>query len=179
MYHLGEKGFSVPQIDFGKSLLSSMMGGIGYFEGDWKLDDGMVGIDEDDLQQGEEDDYFAQGETIKYSPNPQMVESAALFTGVPSRTFFPRGFLWDTGFDLFLIQSFDEQLAMDILKSWLSTMDERGWIAREQILGAEARSKVPEEFQMQYPHYANPPIMVGILRKLIEKEKSGVMGKNR
>ena len=179
LYHLGEKRFSDPQIDFGKSLLSSMMGGIGYFEGDWKLDDGMVGIDEDDLQQGEEDDYFAQGETIKYSPNPQMVESAALFTGVPSRTFFPRGFLWDTGFDLFLIQSFDEQLAMDILKSWLSTMDERGWIAREQILGAEARSKVPEEFQMQYPHYANPPIMVGILRKLIEKEKSGVMGKNR
>jgi hypothetical protein len=48
-------------------------------------------------------------------------------------------------------------------------MDESGWIAREQILGDEARSKVPKEFQVQYPHFANPPIMVGIVRQLLKR----------
>lgn len=48
-------------------------------------------------------------------------------------------------------------------------MDEDGWIAREQILGAEARSKVPQEFQIQYPHYANPPTLFLIFESLIDK----------
>ena len=48
-------------------------------------------------------------------------------------------------------------------------MDEDGWIAREQILGDEARSKVPPEFQVQYPHYANPPTLFMILEALIDK----------
>ena len=48
-------------------------------------------------------------------------------------------------------------------------MDEDGWIGREQILGPEARSKVPGEFQTQYPHYANPPTLLFILEILIEK----------
>ena len=48
-------------------------------------------------------------------------------------------------------------------------MDEDGWIAREQILGAEARSKVPQEFQVQYPHYANPPTLFLVLETFIDK----------
>jgi mannosyl-oligosaccharide glucosidase len=36
-------------------------------------------------------------------------------------------------------------------------MDDTGWIAREQILGSEARSKVPSQFQLQRPDIANPP----------------------
>jgi len=48
-------------------------------------------------------------------------------------------------------------------------MDEDGWIGREQILGAEARSKVPQEFQVQYPHYANPPTLFLIFDTLIDK----------
>ena len=31
---------------------------------------------------------------------------------------------------------------LDILKSWFDLVDEDGWVAREQILGSEARSKV-------------------------------------
>lgn len=50
-------------------------------------------------------------------------------------------------------------------------MDEDGWIGREQILGHEARSKVPVEFQVQYPHYANPPTLFLILEVLIDKLK--------
>jgi mannosyl-oligosaccharide glucosidase len=52
-------------------------------------------------------------------------------------------------------------------------MDDDGWIAREQILGAEARSKVPQEFQVQYPHYANPPTLYLVLESLIDKIKAG------
>jgi len=48
-------------------------------------------------------------------------------------------------------------------------MDEDGWIGREQILGPEARSKVPQEFQVQYPHYANPPTLFLVLESFIDK----------
>ena len=51
-------------------------------------------------------------------------------------------------------------------------MDEDGWIGREQILGHEARSKVPQEFTTQYPHYANPPTLFLILEILIDKINS-------
>lgn len=48
-------------------------------------------------------------------------------------------------------------------------MDEDGWIAREQILGQEARSKVPPEFTIQYPHYANPPTLFMALETFMDK----------
>lgn len=48
-------------------------------------------------------------------------------------------------------------------------MDDDGWIAREQILGPEARSKVPPEFQVQYPHYANPPTLFFVLSAFLDK----------
>jgi len=67
----------------------------------------------------------------------------------------------------------DLDLALEVLKSWLALMDSEGWIAREQILGPEARSKVPPEFQVQYPHYANPPtlffIVIGFADRLLGK----------
>jgi mannosyl-oligosaccharide glucosidase len=51
-------------------------------------------------------------------------------------------------------------------------MDDDGWIAREQILGAEARSKVPAEFTIQYPHYANPPTLFMALEAFMDKVNS-------
>jgi mannosyl-oligosaccharide glucosidase len=90
---------------------------------------------------------------------PTLSNPQELFTCVPSRSFFPRGFLWDEGFHLLVILEWDLDLAIEIVRSWLSLMDEDGWIAREQILGPEARSKVPPEFQVQYPNYANPSTM--------------------
>lgn len=52
-------------------------------------------------------------------------------------------------------------------------MDEDGWIGREQILGPEARSKVPQEFQVQFPHYANPPTLFLVFETLIDKIEGG------
>lgn len=88
---------------------------------------------------------------------------SSLLSFTPSRSFFPRGFLWDEGFHLLPIIEWDVDLAISVLNSWLGQMNEDGWIAREQILGAEARSRVPEEFQVQYPHHANPPTFLALV----------------
>lgn len=48
-------------------------------------------------------------------------------------------------------------------------MDEDGWIAREQILGSEARSKVPQNFQTQLPQIANPPTLFLVFESLMDK----------
>lgn len=39
---------------------------------------------------------------------------------------------------------------------------------REQILGAEALQRVPEEFVTQDPHYANPPSLFLVLARMAE-----------
>lgn len=53
-------------------------------------------------------------------------------------------------------------------------MDENGWIAREQILGDEARSKVPQEFQKQNNMHANPPTFFISILNFLENIKLGV-----
>ena len=58
------------------------------------------------------------------------------------------------------------------MKSWFNLMDDDGWIAREQIIGDEARAKVPPEFTVQYPHYANPPTLFIVLEAFIDKLKN-------
>lgn len=63
-------------------------------------------------------------------------------------------------------------LALEITSSWFNLMDENGWIAREQILGDEARSKVPAEFRVQYPHYANPPTLFVVIREFLTRLRS-------
>lgn len=77
-----------------------------------------------------------------------------------------------------------EGYRLEIIKSWFSLVDEDGWIAREQILGDEARSKVPSEFQVQFPHHANPPTLFIAITEFIlkfeaeEKKKHASSGGN-
>lgn len=154
---------------FSKALFSNLIGGIGYFYGDQVIDRSYA------PEYEEENEGFHLETVEARARNQQKSEGPyELFTSIPSRPFFPRGFLWDEGFHLLPILDWDAELVMQILSSWFNTMDEDGWIPREQILGNEARSKVPQEFQVQYPHYANPPTLFLVLEALLDK----VEGKN-
>lgn len=131
-------------MEVGKAAIGNLLGGIGYFYGQSKI-------------------LFPQsskGDSILYWP-------AELYTAVPSRPVFPRGFLWDEGFHQLLIWRWDTRISLDIIGHWLDLMNIDGWIPREQILGAEALSKVPEEFVVQRPSNGNPPTLFLVLQDLV------------
>ena len=149
---------------FGRSMFSNLIGGIGYFHGHSVVDRSYA------EEYDEEDELFWEEAAAARARKQQKLEGPyELFTSIPSRPFFPRGFLWDEGFHLLPIADWDIDLALEVVKSWYNLMDEDGWIGREQILGAEARSKVPEEFQTQYPHYANPPTLLLVLDSFVDR----------
>lgn len=152
--------------EFAQELFSNLIGGVGYFQGTSIVDRSYSSAYD------EEDEGFwedAEKQLKEGSENAAEEGPYELLTAVPSRPFFPRGFYWDEGFHLIPILEYDADLALEILKSWFSLIDDDGWIAREQILGLEARSKVPKEFQTQYPHYANPPTLLLLLSNILNK----------
>ncbi|KAM7218218.1 glycoside hydrolase [Rhypophila decipiens] len=149
---------------FGRSMFSNLIGGIGYFYGH-SLEDRSYAPEYDEEGEGFWEE-AAEARARKLETNAGPYE---LFTSIPSRPFFPRGFLWDEGFHLMPISDWDMDLTLEIVRSWFNLMDEDGWIGREQILGEEARSKVPREFQTQYPHYANPPTLLLTIDAFVEK----------
>uniref|UniRef100_A0A0C9R244 Mannosyl-oligosaccharide glucosidase n=1 Tax=Fopius arisanus TaxID=64838 RepID=A0A0C9R244_9HYME len=131
-FKLEEKGFKEDAIEFAKLAFSNLIGSIGYFYG------------------------TAQVQSV-YTKSPVPYWKAPLYTAVPSRSFFPRGFLWDEGFHGLLISTWDLDIELDIMSHWFDLMNSEGWIPREMILGSEALKKVPEEFVTQISTNANPP----------------------
>ncbi|KAI7893279.1 glycoside hydrolase [Mucor mucedo] len=155
-FHLRQKGFSNSEVEFAQYLLSNMLGGIGYFHGSSVIDRSHPPM---------EDEENFKGEPVR----PELSPPQTLFTATPSRPFFPRGFYWDEGFHQLLIGEWDNDLSLDIIKHWTDLIDENGWVGREQILGEEARSKVPSEFQTQFHHYANPPTLYLSIKRYIDR----------
>ena len=100
------------------------------------------------------------------SPVPYW--EAPLYTAVPSRSFFPRGFLWDEGFHNLLVSKWNPRISADILGHWMDLINVEGWIPREQILGPEARVKVPDEYVVQHNSNANPPTLLLTLHSMME-----------
>ncbi|KAM4673155.1 mannosyl-oligosaccharide glucosidase [Amazona ochrocephala] len=141
-FGLAGKGFTAPQRRFAQAALSEVLGGIGYFHG---------------------------RSLVQAAPGERAVPGAeaALFTAVPSRSFFPRGFLWDEGFHQLLVARWDPALSREVVAHWLDLMNAEGWIPREQILGDEARAKVPPEFVLQRSETANPPTLLLALERLL------------
>eukprot|EP01083_Nonionella_stella_P004423 12790_1 len=144
----GRKYISPGEMQLAHYALSNLVGGVGYWYGNqiWQL-----------------------------RPNdpPGYTPDMMLLSAVPSRSFFPRGFLWDEGFHELIIGLWDMDLSINIIESWLNNMNDLGWIAREQIIGDEARSRVPQEFQIQRPHIANPPTMFLAIEALLKRYGTG------
>ncbi|XP_068667397.1 mannosyl-oligosaccharide glucosidase GCS1 [Aristolochia californica] len=153
-FHLADK-VDADAITVGKAAIGNLLGGIGYFYGQSK-----VALPKDS-------NFESQSRFLAYWP-------AELYTAVPSRSFFPRGFLWDEGFHQLLIWRWDIDICLDIIGHWLDLMNIEGWIPREQILGAEALSKVPPEFVLQHPTNANPPTLFLVLHKIVNGTKRGM-----
>ncbi|KAH7889795.1 glycoside hydrolase [Phlebopus sp. FC_14] len=148
---------------FSKAITSNLLGGIGYFYGTSIVDKGFA------YEWDQEDEYQDEDETRKMEAGAKLTEPRALLTATPSRSFFPRGFYWDEGFHLLHIGEWDNDLSLEILKDWIDLIDENGWVAREQILGEEARSRVPPEFQTQVPSFANPPTLTMAVTAFIDR----------
>ncbi|QLL32942.1 hypothetical protein HG536_0D04640 [Torulaspora globosa] len=141
---------------FALETLSNLLGGIGYFHGTQLVDRVTIFDDE-------------QFEEVKLQHATEE-GPLSLFTSVPSRAFFPRGFYWDEGFHLLQIMEYDFDLAFVICSSWFDLIEaDSGWIAREVILGDEARSKVPEEFRVQNPNIANPPTLLLAFSEMLDR----------
>ncbi|KAI7852089.1 glycoside hydrolase [Circinella umbellata] len=156
VFHLQEKGFSTNEVEFAQYLLSNLLGGVGYFYGSSVIDRSHPPMQDEENFDGA-------------AARPELTSPQSLFTATPSRPFFPRGFYWDEGFHQLVIGKWDNDLSLDIIKHWVSLIDDNGWIGREQILGEEARSKVPAEFQTQFPHYGNPPTLFLAITRYVQR----------
>eukprot|EP01121_Diplochlamys_sp_Union-15-3_P015166 TRINITY_DN4956_c0_g1_i1.p1 TRINITY_DN4956_c0_g1~~TRINITY_DN4956_c0_g1_i1.p1 ORF type:complete len:828 (+),score=129.84 TRINITY_DN4956_c0_g1_i1:98-2581(+) len=149
VFLLKQKGFTTEYQKFAMSTFSNLIGGIGYFYGHYRI----------------HRHHFSENDPQHYlSPQPK-----GLFTATPSRTFFPRGFMWDEGFHQLLISNWDKELSKDMLAHWLKLINDDGWLPREQILGAEAESRVPPEFIVQYPDNANPPTLYLPIESILDR----------
>ena len=58
-------------------------------------------------------------------------------------------------------------MSSDIVAHWLDLMNVEGWIPREQMLGLEARVRVPSEFVVQHNKNANPPTFLLTLHSIV------------
>ncbi|CAI6338254.1 unnamed protein product [Periconia digitata] len=148
---------------FGKTLLSNLQGGLSYFHGDAKYDLSKNHAFDEAMPK-----FWEKTAAARKDSKPETKGPYELFSHVPSRYSFPRGFLWDEGFHLLPILDWDADIALEVVRSWFSSVDENGWIPREQILGEEARSNVPESFVVQYPNIANPPTLFWIVSKAVD-----------
>lgn len=143
-FSLKAKGFGDDEVKFAQAGLSNMLGGIGYFYGSSKV-------------------------ISRFFKEPTDYWESALYTAVPSRPFFPRGFLWDEGFHQLLISQWDTDISKDVIGHWLDLINIEGWIPREQILGDEARTKVPSDFVVQHNENANPPTLILPIKSMVDK----------
>jgi mannosyl-oligosaccharide glucosidase len=151
---------------FSENVFSDLLGGLGYFTGTAKVDTSKKAIYAETTG-----NFWEKSKDTKKHATPETKGPYELLTHTPSRVMFPRGFLWDEGFHLLPIMEWDADLALEVIRSWLALMDDDGWIAREQILGAEAESAMPADFIAQLPHIANPPTMFLVVSKFLDMLK--------
>jgi mannosyl-oligosaccharide glucosidase len=112
------------KIQFAKATLSNLIGGISFFTGKsilFKRKDLIYFI------------FLILGKSLVAKPKQKIPDeywTTSLYTAVPSRSFFPRGFLWDEGFHNLLIARWNKNITIDILSHWLDMLNDNGWIPR-------------------------------------------------
>lgn len=146
-----QPGVGVAAEQVAREALSQLLAGIGYFHG------------------------HSLVSSSRQVPGIRKGPVSELLTAVPARGTFPRGFLWDEGFHQLLIARWSGPTSRLIFAHWLDLMDENGWIPREQILGIEARQRVPSEFVVQYATDANPPALLLVVEEVLDRIDAGAL----
>eukprot|EP00624_Nannochloropsis_granulata_P000963 evm.model.NODE_14286_length_23795_cov_21.451103.4 len=159
------RSFTPQEIEAAEAAFSNTIGGVGYFHG-------QTPIKGRSINRGDEEEGGGRTPILNSFPT-------SLFTAVPSRSFFPRGFLWDEGFHQLLLHKWDLALTYDVFLHWFSHMHahnncpDLGWIPREIALGEQARRRIPAEFLPQDVTVANPPTFLLTLEKMLDLSENG------
>jgi hypothetical protein len=127
---------SAADVEAAKVCLSSVLGGMTYMTGKPVI--GAAAIDLGEVDNGDDDGdaaaVMAQSQAAtkaseaaaeRQQLSKEVFEAAPqvhLFTATPSRTAFPRGFLWDEGFHQLLVSRWSPALSLEVLDSWLQAM---------------------------------------------------------
>eukprot|EP00834_Sanchytrium_tribonematis_P007051 NODE_586_length_5672_cov_0.462229.p2 type:complete len:371 gc:universal NODE_586_length_5672_cov_0.462229:2128-1016(-) len=116
----GNKLFSSEYLNYSRIAIASTIGGIGYFSGNYILDKTPLIEDDFDPYDSQFADYFDNDDSLspeknklghrRDSENPEFSDMKELYSSTPSRSFFPRGFIWDEGFHLLMIGKFNENI---------------------------------------------------------------------
>ena len=91
--------------EFSRAMLSNLVGGIGYFYGDSIVDRSYAPEYEE-----ENEGFWQETAEARLRADLKIEGPSSLYTSIPSRPFFPRGFLWDEGFHLLPIADWDIDL---------------------------------------------------------------------
>lgn len=95
-------------------MFSNLLGGIGYFYGD-SLVDRSYASEYDEDNEG----FWEEAAEARDLHQENLEGPSELLSAIPSRTFFPRGFLWDEGFHLLPIIEWDTDLAYVDIQSYV------------------------------------------------------------
>ena len=94
-------------------MLSNLVGGIGFFYGDSTVDRSYAPEYEE-----ENEGFWQETAEARMRAELKVEGPSELYTSIPSRPFFPRGFLWDEGFHLLPIADWDIDLSY-ALRAWI------------------------------------------------------------
>ena len=91
---------------------------------------------------------------------------------VPSRLGLARPFLFDDSFHMLVFCQKQSSTCIDIFQSWFYTMTADGQIAKEQARGPDALFGIPEQYAGVDPKTLTPPVLLFVLRHLLDTRES-------
>ena len=124
-FQLSKKNFSSSATYMAQAALSNLLGGIGFFSGQSIV-------------------------KSMHAKEPVLYWPANLYSAVPSRSFFPRGFLWDEGFHNILISKWDLDITKDIIGHWLDLMNVEGQSNGHETLSLKLVQSIDTLFQVGF-----------------------------